>query len=354
MKWLLVAGAACLPSVAQAGLEFCNQTGLSASVAIGYKSADGWMSEGWWNIDAGACKTVISRDLDKTHYYWRAESRDLSWSHANFMFCTSDEVFTILGDEDCTARGYDREGFNEIETEGFTTFTMNLTHTGDGREDNIADHGPRDPEEGIVYPDEPYDSAASDVVADPPGTHGEPYTITGILSRCDWYDAGVGCTVLADGWSYVASSYDPTPVAVLEELEALGTNVPITISGDMMFYEGTEATVTISDYSFAQPDVFQTTRQAIQGYWQSEDDANYEVLIHGSSFEEYYQQMPDMPLLMHFQTGCPDNPSSGTAFRLVSRDGGEDRCVLVSHVDASSLELFVAGTMRPLYFQRKN
>lgn len=348
----LVALGLVAPATAQAGLEFCNKTGSSASIAIGYNTADGWTSEGWWNIAAGACKTVISRDLDKTHYYWRAESSDLSWSHANYMFCTSDEVFTIVGDDDCGPRGYDREGFNEIETDGSSSFTMTLTNSG-GRQDNTA-QGPRDPEEDIVYPDEEYDSAVSDVVSDPPGTHGEPYSITGILSHCDWYDAGLGCTVLADGWSYVASSYDPTPVAILEDLEALGPNVPITISGDMLSYEGTEAFVTIRDYSIGEPDRHQTTRQALQGFWTSEEDANYEILIHGSTYEEFYQQMPDMPLMMHFQTGCPDNPSDAVSFRLVSRDGDEDRCVLVSHVDGSSLELFVAGTMRPLYFQRKN
>jgi hypothetical protein len=164
----------------------------------------------------------------------------------------------------------------------------------------------------------------------------------------------LGCTVLADAWSYVASSYDPTPVRVLEALEAMGTNVPINISGDMISYEGTEAFVTISDYSFPLSEPYENTRHALQGFWTSEDDANYEILIHGSSYEEFYQQIPDMQLMMHFQNGCPDNPSNDTAFRLVSRDGTEDRCVLVSHVDASSLELFVAGTMRPLYFQRRN
>lgn len=342
------------PAAAQAGLEFCNKTDSSASVAIGYNTADGWTSEGWWNIDAGTCKTVVSADLSRAHYYWRAESSELSWTHANYMFCTSDDAFTIVGDENCAARGYDREGFNEIDTEGYATFTMNLTHSGDGREDNIANQAQRDPEEDIVYPDEEYDSAASDVVSDPPGTHGEPYTITGILSHCDWYDAGLGCTVLADGWSYVASSYDPTPVYLLEELEALGPNVPITISGDMISYDGTEAMVTIRDYSLANPDIYQNTRQSLQGFWQSEEDPNFEVLIHGSTYEEYYQQMPDIPLMMHFQNGCPGNPSNGIAFQLASRDGSEDRCVLVSFVDGSNLELFVAGTMRPLYFHRKN
>jgi uncharacterized membrane protein len=172
-----LAVAAIAPTSALAGLEFCNQTGASASIAIGYKAPDGWTSEGWWNIGASECKTVVSRELDKSHYYWRAESSDLSWTHDTYMFCTSEEVFTIVGDDDCGPRGYDREGFNEIETEGYSTFTMNLTNTG-GVQNDFVYEGPRDPEEDIVYPDEEYDSAASDVVADPPGTHGEPYSIS--------------------------------------------------------------------------------------------------------------------------------------------------------------------------------
>lgn len=333
-------GLAVVAGPAIAGLEFCNQTSASASVAVGYHTEQGWTSEGWWNLEGGECQVVIGGDLTETHYYWRAESRELSWTHAKFMFCTVDEAFTIVGDDECGPRGYEREGFNEIEVGDNTHFTMNLTNSAEA-EDSIADHGPG---EG----DAPMGAG------DPPGTHGEPYTITGLLSHCEWYDAGMGCIVIADGFSYVASSYDPTPLALLEYLETLGPNVPVTVSGDMISSDGTEAMVTIREWEIASADLYAGERSLMQGFWQSDDDASYELLIHGSSFEEYSQQIPSGLLYMHFQEGCPGYPGDGPAFQLVSRLGDEDRCMFLSYVDGNSLELFPAGVMRPLFFTKRN
>ncbi len=342
-----------VPGAAQAGLEFCNQTGANASVAIGYKGSGGWVSEGWWNVDAGSCKTVISRDLSLSHYYWRAESSELSWSHANYMFCTSDEAFTIVGDEDCAARGYDRVGFNEIEMTGYTSFTMNLTNEGDGRRDNQS--GGRDPEEDIVYPDErpaPYDSAASDVVTDPIGTHGEPYSISGILSHCDVLDAGIQCTILADGWIYVADSYAPTPLPLLEDLLNAGENRPIRVAGDLMDYVGQQANVTIREYASGNPDAFSVERDLMRGWWTSLDDPSYEVAIFGSMFEEYYAGHPDPAAFMFYQWGCDSAHEGQMAFQLVSWDGEEQRCAAIEYVDDQNMSIWVAGTMKPLRFHR--
>ncbi len=41
--------------------------------------------------------------------------------------CTRDENFTILGTEDCLARGYERTGFVEVDTQNKTDWTLQLT-----------------------------------------------------------------------------------------------------------------------------------------------------------------------------------------------------------------------------------
>ena len=50
-------------SPAWAGLEICNDTSAAHSVAIGYKSNDQWVSEGWWTIPANECRSPIGTDL---------------------------------------------------------------------------------------------------------------------------------------------------------------------------------------------------------------------------------------------------------------------------------------------------
>ncbi|MDF0600568.1 DUF1036 domain-containing protein [Psychromarinibacter sp. C21-152] len=113
---------------AQAALQFCNETDDIQSVAIGYQGASAWTSEGWWNIDPGACATVVGGDLTKRYYYYRSEVNGGDFPGEGYMFCTTPEEFEIVGDTDCASRGYDSESFREIDTgETATDFTFTLT-----------------------------------------------------------------------------------------------------------------------------------------------------------------------------------------------------------------------------------
>ena len=42
---------------AYADLKLCNTTASRVGVAIGYKDAEGWATEGWWNIASHTCET---------------------------------------------------------------------------------------------------------------------------------------------------------------------------------------------------------------------------------------------------------------------------------------------------------
>jgi len=48
-----------------------------------------------------------------------------AWDGDNFM-CTRDETFTIFGTEDCLARGYERTGFFEVDTQDKPGWTLQL------------------------------------------------------------------------------------------------------------------------------------------------------------------------------------------------------------------------------------
>ena len=75
------------------------------------------------------CKTVYSGDVAARRYYYVYAADDVSggtWDGKIFM-CTRDETFTIFGVEDCLARGYERTGFFEIDTQGRSTWMLRLT-----------------------------------------------------------------------------------------------------------------------------------------------------------------------------------------------------------------------------------
>ncbi|MEQ8292734.1 MAG: DUF1036 domain-containing protein [Roseovarius sp.] len=116
MRLFLIAICAVLwaAAPARADLTFCNDSAGRAVLAIGYKGAEGWTSEGWWEVTAGDCATVVPGPLPLTHYYWRGSTGEEDFPAGDFYFCTSETSFTIVGDTECEARGYARERFSEI------------------------------------------------------------------------------------------------------------------------------------------------------------------------------------------------------------------------------------------------
>ena len=119
-----------LSSPAQADFRLCNNTASRVGVAIGYKDAEGWTTEGWWNVAARSCETLLRGGLVARYYYIYAVDYDRGgeWSGKAFM-CSRDKEFTIRGTEDCLARGYDRTGYFEVDTSEQRSWTVQLTDT---------------------------------------------------------------------------------------------------------------------------------------------------------------------------------------------------------------------------------
>jgi len=115
---------------AVADFRLCNNTASRVGVAVGYKDAEGWTTEGWWNLPARTCETVLKGNLVARYYYVYAIDYDHGgeWMGQAFM-CTRDKEFTIRGIGDCLARGYDRSGFFEVDTGEQRAWTVQLTES---------------------------------------------------------------------------------------------------------------------------------------------------------------------------------------------------------------------------------
>jgi uncharacterized membrane protein len=123
-------GLAASAEPAAANFRLCNNTASRVGVAIGYKDAQGWTTEGWWNLPSRSCETLLKGDLVARYYYVYAVDYDHGgeWMGPAYM-CTRDKEFTIRGIEDCLARGYDRTGFFEVDTGQQSAWTVQLTET---------------------------------------------------------------------------------------------------------------------------------------------------------------------------------------------------------------------------------
>ena len=115
---------------ARADFRLCNNTTSRVGIALGYKENDAWATEGWWNLSARNCETLLRGALAAPFYYIYAIDYDRGgeWSGQAFM-CTRDKEFTIRGTDDCLARGFDKTGFFEVDTAEQPSWTVQLTES---------------------------------------------------------------------------------------------------------------------------------------------------------------------------------------------------------------------------------
>jgi uncharacterized membrane protein len=121
---------------AKADFRLCNNTGSRVGVALGYKDAEGWTTEGWWNVSARSCESLLRGALVARYYYIYAVDYDRGgeWSGHAFM-CSREKEFTIRGTDNCLARGYDRTGFFEVDTSEQRSWTVQLTDSAEQKPD---------------------------------------------------------------------------------------------------------------------------------------------------------------------------------------------------------------------------
>lgn len=113
---------------AAADLRVCNGTQNLVGVAIGYRAQEGWVTEGWWQIPATSCSTIIEGALSSRYYYLYAEdaARGGRWS-GNINMCVAEDEFKIVGVQNCIARGYQRAEFQEYDTGEQTSWMVQLS-----------------------------------------------------------------------------------------------------------------------------------------------------------------------------------------------------------------------------------
>jgi uncharacterized membrane protein len=113
---------------AHAELRICNTTSSRVGIAIGYRDAQGWATEGWWNLTPKGCETLLKGKLAARFYYIHAVDYDKGgeWGGKSLM-CVRDREFSVRGTDNCLSRGFDRAGFFEVDTGEQYGWTIQLT-----------------------------------------------------------------------------------------------------------------------------------------------------------------------------------------------------------------------------------
>jgi len=160
---------------AAADFRLCNNTASRVGIALGYKDAEGWTTEGWWNVSSRSCETLLKGALVARFYYIYALDYDRGgeWSGQAFM-CSRDKEFTIKGTENCLARGFDRTGYFEVDTGEQRAWTVQLTDANEQPSQQKVPGLPGTVGPGGNVPGLPNNNTPVPPPAAPPGASGLP------------------------------------------------------------------------------------------------------------------------------------------------------------------------------------
>lgn len=334
--------------MARAGLELCNSSGFSQSVAVGYKDGEDWVSRGWWNLDPGECKEPVKGDLKQRYYYIFASARGRAFTpEKKYTFCTQSAAFTITGDTACKSRGYDINSFARIDT-GKTAKQFSVS-VGAGYFTQTAPP-PKPPHvemQEIAAGMLPIRQNAR------PGQLGEPFSQTGIFQGCEQGEEGAWCAVHSDGWKFYAYYGGGTPDWMLDKLEFLPVGTPVGISGDMIYFGDITVEVALREVThFPGLDLWQAQRIAMQGMWRSADDPSSEIYIEGAELQEIYGGEWMSRLFLQIAPRCEDAPDVGPVLIQTDPESRDSYCYLIEDVSDDRLELIYFGNPDPLVYRR--
>lgn len=142
--FIFAAGSVFAPEEAHADFRVCNTTQNLVGVALGYRAKTGWITEGWWHVNASSCTTLVVGPLTSRYYYLYAEDAQSGgrWD-GKVNMCVAENQFKITGINDCFARGFQRAGFQEYDTGEQSSWMVQLTEENPPSAPIVTDTPPR-------------------------------------------------------------------------------------------------------------------------------------------------------------------------------------------------------------------
>jgi uncharacterized membrane protein len=129
LAYLTALAAVLASSPAMAGLNVCNQSSLSARVALGRFDGRQWTSQGWWTVAPKACVELLTGPLQARYYYlYASDGAGGTWEGKTHFCIAPDSKFLASGRSDCAGRGFDRRGFFEVDTGKSPEWTQTLSN----------------------------------------------------------------------------------------------------------------------------------------------------------------------------------------------------------------------------------
>ena len=114
------------PAQAKASFKVCNEYKEHINSAVAYYSSeyDYFISEGWWSLDPGQCKTAIAGDLKVKYIYVYAVNDGASWHWSgDYKMCVNpNDPFTLYNAQHKCPFEY--KDFQEVDTGDYKSYTF--------------------------------------------------------------------------------------------------------------------------------------------------------------------------------------------------------------------------------------
>lgn len=119
---------------AHAKYSICNKTSYAMRAAIGYVDVDRLATRGWWPLNSGECKIVLSEEVKPGRYFVYAEAIEghkgpkRTWSGDSTLCVQNSGFFNLRNQESCRTEPENQRNFMDVEVKsgGNGTYTTDL------------------------------------------------------------------------------------------------------------------------------------------------------------------------------------------------------------------------------------
>jgi len=324
-QWIWAAVTVGIPCAANAELEVCNDTEVRQTVAIGYKGQDDWVSEGWWNIQPGDCATPVKGDLTRRYYYIMSKASGWVFDDENIVFCTTSDAFTIVGDDDCEARGHRKDRFAKIDT-GKTAKAFNVALSAVTRP-----APPQEPE---------------------PGQYGEPFSDAATFQGCNTeIDPGY-CSFYIDATKFFAYDDGRSNPYAFKLLMGLTPGTPVSVEGELVGVFDATAELVLTEVDTRAWTEADGLLDLMQGYWYAVDDPASQFNILGAERIGYYDGTYSGTEAIAVREWCDAFEGDGPYLYARDPENGEQYCYQITYVGDLDMTLMYLPAGRFLDYRR--
>ncbi|MGQ0565910.1 MAG: hypothetical protein ACT4OK_12680 [Gemmobacter sp.] len=177
------------------------------------------------------------------------------------------------------------------------------------------------------------------VLAEPafaPGTHGEPFTVQGLVQGCMADEEGAFCVVNAEGWRWLVDAAGPTPPDLYRMLTVLPVNAPVEMTGDMIEMGDITVMTAVSDLTQGR-DEHARLRALMQGTW-TYSSGEATVQIDGSEWSVTVGGNLTGIALLQLRADCGDGVAAGGTVITLAEMGGDPEAVTCYRVAQAALD----------------